>query len=100
MEKIKAENLHGADLSDRELIFKTLLPQEKFVDRRITVFEDIEPESEDPESEEEPSIESKKGDHSKHLSGNSSERAALARTYVGELIQRVEFGDNSANFIL
>jgi len=25
-EKVKAENLHGVDLSDRETIFKALLP--------------------------------------------------------------------------
>ena len=46
-EKVKAENLHGVDLSDRETIFKALLPQENFVDRRLNVFEDIEVESED-----------------------------------------------------
>lgn len=51
-EKIKAENLHGVDKADRETIFKTLLPQETFVDRRIQVFEDIEPESEDEDSED------------------------------------------------
>jgi len=49
-EKIKAENLFGMDLNDREIIFKELLPEEKFVDRRIHVNEDIEVESEsDPE---------------------------------------------------
>ena len=46
-EKVKAENLHGVDLSDRETIFKALLPQENFVDRRLNIYEDIEPESED-----------------------------------------------------
>lgn len=34
-EKVKAENLHGADRNDRETIFKSLLPQEKFIDRRM-----------------------------------------------------------------
>ena len=34
-EKVKAENLHGYDLQDREIIFKSILPDEKFVDRRI-----------------------------------------------------------------
>lgn len=49
-EKIKSENLHGLDLNDRETIFKSLLPEEKFIDRRINRIEDIEPESEsDPE---------------------------------------------------
>ena len=34
-EKVKAENLHGQDLNDRDKIFKAMLPQENFVDRRI-----------------------------------------------------------------
>lgn len=45
-EKIKAENLHGLDQNDRELIFQSLLPEEKFVDRRINVVDDIPLESE------------------------------------------------------
>jgi hypothetical protein len=50
-EKIKAENLHGLDLNDRELIFSSLLPEEKFVDRRINMITEIPPESEsDPET--------------------------------------------------
>jgi protein phosphatase 1 regulatory subunit 7 len=44
-EKVKAENLHGYDLQDREIIFKSLLPEEKFVDRRITTIEDVPGES-------------------------------------------------------
>lgn len=44
-EKVKAENLHGYDLQSREIIFKTLLPDEKFVDRRIGSIEDVHPES-------------------------------------------------------
>jgi protein phosphatase 1 regulatory subunit 7 len=36
-EKIKAENLHGLELNDKELIFSTLMPEEKIVDRRINV---------------------------------------------------------------
>jgi hypothetical protein len=50
-EKIKAENLHGLDLNDRELIFSSLLPEEKFVDRRIELVADIPLESEsEPEN--------------------------------------------------
>jgi hypothetical protein len=45
-EKVKAENLHGYDFQDREIIFKSLLPEEKFVDRRISMIEDVVPESE------------------------------------------------------
>ena len=44
-EKVKAENLHGLDLEDRKTIFKSLLPEEGFVDRRIKTYEDIDPES-------------------------------------------------------
>ena len=45
-EKIKAENLHGLDVNDRELIFQSLLPEEKFVDRRMHIVEDVPLESE------------------------------------------------------
>ena len=48
-EKIKAENLHGFDLKDREIIFKSLLPEEKYVDRRIGAIEQVTPESESEE---------------------------------------------------
>ena len=41
-EKAKSGNLHGVDLQDRDQIFNALLPQEKFIDRRLNVFEDIE----------------------------------------------------------
>lgn len=51
-EKVKAECLHGVDRADRETIFTSLLPQEKFVDRRLNTIEEIEVESEDPESGE------------------------------------------------
>ena len=45
--KVKSENLHGVDLNDREHIFKAMLPQESFVDRRRDAFEQIEQESDD-----------------------------------------------------
>ena len=45
-EKVKAENLHGLDSEDRKAIFKDLLPEEEFVDRRISRMDEIEPESE------------------------------------------------------
>jgi protein phosphatase 1 regulatory subunit 7 len=51
-DKVKAENLHGVDLNDRETIFKTLLPQETFVDRRVATFELLENESEDDDATE------------------------------------------------
>jgi hypothetical protein len=46
-EKVKSENLHGADVNDRQKIFAVMLPQENFVDRRINVYQDIEEESEE-----------------------------------------------------
>ena len=50
-EKIKAENLHGLDLNDREVIFNSVLPEEKFIDRRIHLVGDIPLESEsEPEN--------------------------------------------------
>ena len=44
-EKVKAENLHGYDVQDREIIFKSMLPEEKFIDRRIATIEDVHVES-------------------------------------------------------
>ena len=44
-EKVRGENLHGYDLQSREIIFKTLLPDEKFVDRRISKIEEVALES-------------------------------------------------------
>jgi hypothetical protein len=49
-EKVKGENLHGYDLQDREIIFKSLLPEEKFVDRRINSIEDVALESDSDEA--------------------------------------------------
>jgi len=49
IEKAKAENLHGYDQQDREVIFKSLLPEEKFIDRRILRIEDVQPESDSEE---------------------------------------------------
>ena len=46
-EKVKAENLHGFDLQDREIIFKSLMAEEKFVDRRIATIEDVPPEADE-----------------------------------------------------
>lgn len=44
-EKVKAENIHGYDTQDHEIIFKSLLPEEKYVDRRISKIEDVAAES-------------------------------------------------------
>ena len=100
-EKVKAESLHGADRVDRETIFTTLLPQEKFVDRRLNMIEDLDVESEDQDSEENSGISA-----TLHVTSliNSSQVSggSLARKYVGELIQRVEYEAETlnANFIM
>ena len=95
-EKIKAENLHGVDQKDREKIFKGTLPQETFVDRRICVFEDIELESDDGDSDEEGNARPRgigaimdEAHNTSHASNES-----LARQYVGELLQKVESNVN------
>jgi hypothetical protein len=36
---VKAENIYGMDLEDRKRIFKELLPDEEFIDRRIHISE-------------------------------------------------------------
>lgn len=100
-EKVKAENLHGGDHNDRNTIFSSLLPEEKFVDRRMEVIEDLPVESEDPESEDLSTFLSRKEHPASHVSVESSV-GSLARRYVGELIQRVEYGDDmiTAKFVM
>lgn len=45
--------MHGLDLNDWETLFKSILPEEEFIDRRIHKIEEVEPESEEePESYE------------------------------------------------
>ena len=83
-EKAKSENLHGVDLKDREQIFKAMLPQENFVDRRIAVFEDIEEESDDDMVIEDPS------DNTLSINPrDSTDNETTARQYVGELFSRI-----------
>lgn len=84
-EKAKAENLHGVDLNDREKIFKAMLPQETFVDRRIAVYEDVEEESEDEVSAEETCTDPMRGKNKSVTTENES----MARMYVGELFERI-----------
>lgn len=117
-EKVKAENLHGYDLQDREIIFKSLLPEEKFIDRRIGRIEDVQPESESDDGSGGGDL---RQEHSRVLSGSDGYVATsvaeshktdkeaikkadtMARQYVGELISHVDFkwdkGTNSPRFI-
>ena len=92
-EKVKAENLHGIDLNDRAQIFKAMLPQETFVDRRISVYDDIDEESDDEISADETLGEGQE------LAGPAqasiyTENESVARLYVGELFDRIEAEEN------
>lgn len=51
-EFVKAENLYGMDLEDRRRIFKEVLPDEEFIDRRINIAELIEYETESENEED------------------------------------------------
>ncbi len=42
---MKAENLYGEDIEERHRIFKEILPEEEFIDRRLNTAEMIDPES-------------------------------------------------------
>ena len=48
-EKVHADNLFGADLEGKKEIFKAYLPEEEFVDRRLFLSEQIDPESDSEE---------------------------------------------------
>jgi protein phosphatase 1 regulatory subunit 7 len=48
-EKVKADILFGADSDNKKEIFKTFLPEEQFMDRRLFVAEQIDPESDSDE---------------------------------------------------
>lgn len=51
-EFVKSENLYGLDLEERRRIFKEILPEEEFIDRRIHIGELIEAETESDNDEE------------------------------------------------
>ena len=93
-EKVKAENLHGIDLNDRAQIFKAMLPQETFIDRRIAVYDDIDEESEDEISADETLV---GGQELAGLAQASiyTENESVARLYVGELFDRIEAEENN-----
>jgi Leucine-rich repeat (LRR) protein len=83
-EKIKSENLHGLDLNDRETIFKSILPEEKFIDRRINKIEDVEPESEsDPEN-----VEFMDGHAERDSQINLVEMSSVASKTMNEIVSK------------
>ena len=93
-EKVKAENLHGFDLQDREIIFKSLMAEEKFVDRRIATIEDVPPEAdsdgEAPQPIADPSRSIVTTEQASSVTSTKLQ-GDIARQYVGELISRVDF---------
>ena len=48
-EKVKSDILFGADLGQKKENFQSFLPDEEFVDRRLFVAEQIDPESDSEE---------------------------------------------------
>jgi hypothetical protein len=78
------------------------LPEEQFVDRRMQMIEELEVESEDPDSEDLSQFLTRKENNSSHVQSSVGSGSSVARRYVGELIQRVEYGNNTftANFIM
>lgn len=51
-EKVKADILFGADLENKKEIFKNFLPDEQYIDRRLFVSEQIDPESDSDDEKE------------------------------------------------
>ena len=87
-EKVKADILFGADLANRKEIFNAYLPEEQFVDRRLFVAEQIDPES---DSEEE-NFENK---DNKQKTGNISKNLTLSS--IGRKTREEQmYGDNEA----
>jgi len=65
------------DLNDREFIFKNLLPEEKFIDRRMDIIEDVPLESES-EPENIDFISQKAADPNYGMVGGSREYSSIA----------------------
>lgn len=72
------------------------------MDRRMQMIEELEVESEDPDSEDLSQFLTRKENNSSHVQSSVGSGSSVARRYVGELIQRVEYGNNTftANFIM
>ena len=96
-DKVKGEALHGSDVNDKQVIFKSLLPQENFVDRRVHVTNMLDPESDDCEDENSTSnLVASEQQSGKSLNVGTGtleygSTLSLAQKYVGEMIQRVEY---------
>jgi hypothetical protein len=51
-DKVKADILFGHDLASKKNIFHSFLPEEEFIDRRLFVSEQIDPESDSDDERE------------------------------------------------
>jgi protein phosphatase 1 regulatory subunit 7 len=52
VDKVKADILFGHDLMNKKAIFHSFLPEEEFIDRRLFVSEQIDPESDSDDEKE------------------------------------------------
>jgi hypothetical protein len=52
VDKVKADILFGHDLTNKKAIFHSFLPEEEFIDRRLFVSEQIDPESDSDDERE------------------------------------------------
>jgi len=68
----------------------------------MQMIEELEVESEDPDSEDLSQFLTRKENNSSHVQSSVASGSSVARRYVGELIRRVEYGENTftANFIM
>ena len=91
-EKVKADILFGADLENKKEIFNAYLPEEEFVDRRLFVAEQIDPES-DSEGErlEDGEVTKVKGRGGINYSKNNATMSSIDKN--GTINQRMEATD-------
>ena len=91
-EKVKADILFGADLENKKEIFNAYLQEEQFVDRRLFVAEQIDPES-DSEGErlEDGEVTKVKGRGGINYSKNNATMSSIDKN--GTINQRMEATD-------
>ena len=91
-EKVKADILFGADLENKKEIFNAYLQEEEFVDRRLFVAEQIDPES-DSEGErlEDGEVTKVKGRGGINYSKNNATMSSIDKN--GTINQRMEATD-------
>ena len=79
------------DVNDRRKIFESVLPEEKFIDRRIARLEDIDPEITESQEVSGHSHSQSQGNEAKAFNTvSTSDKELAAKSYVGELFGQVE----------